>query len=366
MGVMKERIGIGIIGTGFARRVQIPAFLACENVFIASIASASIENARATAAECGAGHFTDDWRETVVRTDVDLVCITTPPTLHKEMALAAASAGKHILCEKPMAMDLAEAEAMAEAVRGTNLLALIDHELRFQPGRQKGLAMIRDGAIGKVRHARSIFQASHRGDPTAAWNWWSDIAQGGGALGAIGSHQIDSFNYFLGVPPAGVFCQLQTHIKQRRDAAGELRDVTTDDELHLLLNYDESEWTTEATGLISISMTDGPEYQNVLELYGTDGAIRLNHSGEISITKPGDGEWQKADTGMGREVPGIADTGFGRGFMEFAPRIIEAIRDGATAIEHAATFDDGVQIQRTLDAARESHEQGRVIRRKFH
>ncbi|MGB5015335.1 MAG: Gfo/Idh/MocA family oxidoreductase, partial [Pyrinomonadaceae bacterium] len=74
---MSKTVGIGIIGTGFARRVQIPAFLACANTRIASVASGSLENAKETAKECGAEHFTADWRETAARDDVDLVCITT-------------------------------------------------------------------------------------------------------------------------------------------------------------------------------------------------------------------------------------------------------------------------------------------------
>lgn len=204
---MKEQIGIAVIGTGFARKVQIPAFLACDGVHIASIASGSLENARATAEECGATHFTDDWRETIARDDVDLVCITTPPNLHREMTLLGIEHGKHILCEKPMAMNLAEAEEMAAAAEGKPLLALIDHELRFQPGRQIAYKMLRDGAIGKIRHVKSIFQAPHRGDPNIPWNWWSDKSVGGGALGAINSHIVDSLNWFLGSDIASVSCQ---------------------------------------------------------------------------------------------------------------------------------------------------------------
>ena len=109
---MREKVGIGIIGTGFARKVQIPSFLECENAVIVSVASGHIKNAEATASEFGIKHFTDDWRETVSREDVDLVCITTPPDTHFEMTLAAIGHGKHILCEKPMAMNAEEARQM--------------------------------------------------------------------------------------------------------------------------------------------------------------------------------------------------------------------------------------------------------------
>ena len=355
---MKEKVGIGIIGTGFARRVQVPAFLACEGAFIASVASSRAENARAAADEYGIGHVTTDWRETVAHPDVDLVCITTPPNLHKEMVLFAIEHGKHILCEKPMAMNVAEAEEMTIAAKSKPILALIDHELRFQNGRQIAYRMLREGAIGKVRHSKAIFSAPHRGNPNIPWNWWSDINAGGGALGAINSHIIDSFNWMLGTQVESVFCQLQSQVKQRPDASGALREVTTDDEANMLLRFADSELTTDATGLVSVSMTELPQYQNRYEIYGTHGAIRIDHRGDLFIAKNGEDQWTEIEARLGYLIPGYPDTGFPRGFVEFAPHIIEAIREGRSVIEDAATFEDGLEVQRVLDASRRSNETG--------
>ena len=358
---MSIRVGIGIIGTGFARRVQIPAFLACENPVIASVASGSIQNARSTAEECGASHFTADWHETVARDDVDLVCITTPPNLHREMTLAAIENGKHVLCEKPMAMNVAEAVEMTDAAKDKPLLTLIDHELRFQPGRQIAYKMLRDGVIGKIRHAKFIFQAPHRGDPNIPWNWWSDASVGGGALGAIASHIIDSFHWFLGTDVSNIFCQLQTHIKQRPDSSGSMRGVTSDDESNMLLRFADGDLTTDATGLVSVSMTEYPKYKNRLEFYGSGGAIRIDHIGDVYLAKAGDDDWKQIDVPLTANIPGVADTGFARGFMDFAPHITNAIRSRETVIEHAATFADGLRVQRVLDAARASNAEGRVV-----
>ena len=355
---MSEKAGIGIIGTGFARKVQIPAFKACEGAEIVSVASGSIENAEATAKEFGVGHFTADWRETASHDSVDMVVITTPPNLHREMTLFAIDRGKHILCEKPMAMNVAEAQEMTDAANGKPLLALIDHELRFQPGRQKAYAMLRDGEIGKVRHAKYIFQAPHRGNPDIPWNWWSDIKQGGGALGAVGSHIIDSFNWFLGTEISSIFCQLQSQVKERRDKNGELRPVTTDDESNMLLRFADGELTRDATGLVSVSMTEGPKYTNRIEFYGSGGALRIEHRGDVYIAKTGERDWSEVDVEFANPVEGVPDTGFSRGFMDFAPKIVEAIRDGKTEIEWAATFEDGLKVQRVLDAAHESNVAG--------
>ncbi len=359
---MEKTIGIGIIGTGFARKVQIPAFLACENVRIASVASGSRTNAEATAAECGAGHFTADWRETVGRDDVDLVCITTPPNLHLEMTLAAIEHGKHILCEKPMAMNVAEAGQMIAAARGRPQLALIDHELRFQPGRLMAYNMLRDGVIGKVRHSKFFFAAPHRGDPNIAWNWWSDASVGGGALGAIASHVIDSFQWFLATDISSVSCQLQTHIKHRRDAVGDVHAVTSDDESNMLVRFRDGDLTSDATGLVSVSMTENPTYTNRMEFYGELGAMRVGHIGQVDVAMNGAADWTPVEVEVGENLPGLPDTGFARGFVQFAPHIVAAIRDGRAVIEHAATFADGLRVQRVLDAARRSNAEGIVVR----
>lgn len=354
---MERKIGIGMIGTGFGRRVQIPAFLACERVFIASIASGTIENARAAANDCAAGHYTASWRETIDRDDVDIVCITTPPNLHLEMVLAAIDACKHILCEKPMAMTVVEAVEMAEAVSGYSKLALIDHELRFQHGRLLCRDMIRSGKIGKIRSIRATFQAPHRGDVSLPWNWWSDASAGGGALGAIGSHVIDSFQWLLDAEIESVICRLETQIPERTDADGVIRQVTSDDRTELMFGFGESEFTSRATGLATISMTDGPRYKNQIDIFGDRGSISIDHNGGSRIAKLNENDWTEVPVDLGVPVSGVPDTGFSRGFTAFAPLLIDAVRTGRD-IPNAATFGDGVRIQRVLDAARRSNSLG--------
>jgi predicted dehydrogenase len=359
---MKEKVGIGIIGTGFARRVQIPAFLACEKARVVSVASGHVENAESTAREFGIEHFTDDWRAVVENQNVDLICITTPPNTHFEITLAAIEAGKHVLCEKPMAMSVAEALEMTGKAKGKSLLALIDHELRFQHGRRRAFEMLRNGDVGKIRHAKASFRAPHRGDADSPWNWWSDKTAGGGALGAIGSHIIDSFNWFLETEISEVFCRLQTHIKRRRDSkTGAMRDVTADDEANLILRFADGDLTEDATGNVSISMTEYPKYQNRMEFFGSKGAIRVEARGEVFLGLAGESDWTEIEIDLGKNVEGVPDTGFARGFMNFAPAIVEAILSGKTEIEHAATFEDGVKVQKVLDAAHESNDKGCLV-----
>src|SRR5262249_21180538 len=194
---MPKIIRIGIIGAGFAKTTQIPGFKNCEGARIVAIASARREHAEEVAHEFDIPNVEDDWRGIIARDDIDLVSIVTPVVTHCEMTLGALDAGKSVLCEKPMAMNADEARRMAERARAAGVLAHIDHELRFIPGRIKMRELIRSGAIGKVTHASLILQSDSRADPNRAWNWWSDEKQGGGALGAIGSHVIDGFRWLL-------------------------------------------------------------------------------------------------------------------------------------------------------------------------
>src|SRR6202521_1159207 len=228
-----KTIRIGIIGAGFARTTQIPGFNDCEGAKIVAIASAHRERAAEVAREFAIDHVEADWRALVARDDLDLVSIVTPVVTHCEMTLAALDRGKAVLCEKPMAMNAAEALRMTERARETAVLTLIDHELRFLPGRVKMRELVRGGDIGKVRHAQLTFRSDSRADPAPPWNWWSDVKQGGGALGAIGSHVIDGWRWLLGAEVSEVIGNLATHIRERKDEKGKMREVTSDDETNL-------------------------------------------------------------------------------------------------------------------------------------
>jgi len=256
-------------------------------------------------------------------------------------------------------MNESEAAEMTEAAKKAGVLALIDHELRFQPGRIRAYEMLREGAIGKVRHVKTHFQAPHRGDPNIPWNWWSDIEQGGGALGAIASHVIDSVHWFLDSKISSVFCQLQSQIKKRPSSDGSLRDVTSDDESLMILRFGDGALVEDATGLVSVSMSEYPKYKHRVEFYGTEGALAVEARGELFLAKPvPDSEWQEVGVDFGDAIPGVPDTGFSSGFTAFAPRIIEALLRGETVVENAATFEDGLAIQKVLDAARGSDATG--------
>jgi predicted dehydrogenase len=352
----RQDIRIGIIGAGFARSTQIPAFKACEGARITAIASAHRERATEVASEFGIEHVSNDWRELVKRDDVDLVSIVTPVVTHCEMTLAALEHGKAVLCEKPMAMNADEALRMTERARKAGVLALIDHELRFLSGRIHMREMLRRGDIGKVRHVKLTFRSDSRADPERPWNWWSDAAQGGGALGAIGSHVIDGFRWLLDCEVSQVFCNLATHISERAETTGGARrPVTSDDEANLLLRFADTDLTMGTTGTASMSMVESGPAEHRLEIFGSRGALMIQESGELWQSKTGEGEWRAVETKRGELAPGMRDGGWSRGFTAFSREVVKALSEGRTTVTGAATFEDGYRTQLVLDAARHSH-----------
>ena len=359
---MKNVIRIGIIGAGFARTTQIPGFKNCEGAEIVAIASAHREHAEAVAREFAIPNVEDDWRGVVARDDVDLVSIVTPVVTHCEMTLAALDAGKAVLCEKPMAMNAGEAWRMMERAREKGVLALIDHELRFLSGRIKARELIHRGEIGRVKHVQVNFRSDSRANVDRPWNWWSDVKQGGGALGAIGSHVIDSCRWVLGAEVSEVFCNLATHVRERKDDQGKLHVVTTDDEANLFLRFQDSELTDAATGNVSMSLVEAGAPQNEIEFFGSSGAVGVNELGEIRQAKVGAGSWMNVGMAGGELAAGMIDSGWSRGFTAFSKEIVGALRDGRTTVEGAATFEDGYRTQLVLDAARRSNESGCWVR----
>jgi predicted dehydrogenase len=353
-----KTIGVGIVGAGFARTTQIPGFKNCAGARVVAITSRHRERAQSVADEFGIEHVTSDWKELVAREDIDLVSVVTPPSTHMEITLAALEHGKAVLCEKPMAMDAAEARRMTDRANEAGVLALIDHELRFLNSRRQLRAMVHDGRIGTVRHCNYVFRSDYRG-VLGNWDWWSDVSMGGGTLGAIGSHAIDSFRWLLDTDISEVCAVLSTHVAERPDKqSGSMRPVTSDDTVRMLLRFAESPLTKGATGAFSLSVVESGKPQNQLEVYGSSGALMVEETGELWHSPAGAGDWRAVNVEDNPVAPGMRAGSWSRGFTAFSAAIVSALREGRKTVEGAATFEDGYRIQLVLDAARASNNAG--------
>lgn len=275
-----------------------------------------------------------------------------------EITIAALDHRKAVLCEKPMALDATEARRMVEKAKATGVLALIDHELRFLNSRRVMRGMLQSGAIGSVRHCNYVFRSDYR-SIARPWDWWSDEKMGGGALGAIGSHVVDSFRWALSAEVTKVLGMLTTHIKQRSDkTTGGMRAVTTDDEAKLLFHFSDGPHTEGATGAASISVVESGKYENRLEIYGTKGALMVEETGELWLSPTGASAWRPVQVEQDHMAQGMREGSWSRGFTAFAIAICEAMRAGKTTVKDAASFEDGYRVQLALDAIRASHESG--------
>ncbi len=323
---------------------------------VVAISSRHREHAAEVAKEFGIEHVAKDWQELIERDDIDLISVVTPPATHLEMTLAALERGKAVLCEKPMALNSAEAKRMTERARKVGVLALIDHELRFLKSRRMMRNMVATGAIGAVRHCNYLFRSDYRGVIGRPWDWWSDETMGGGTLAAIGSHVIDSFRWLLSTEISEVSCMLTSHVAERPDkSTGSMRRVTSDDEAKLHFRLADSPLTKNATGAAALSVVEAGSYENRLEIYGATGALMVEEAGELWHSPAGSGAWRPIEVLQNTIAPGMRPASWSRGFAALSCEIVEAMREGRTKIDNAATFEDGYRVQLVLDAARESN-----------
>jgi len=345
-----KKIRIGIIGMGFGKSTQIPGFLACPDAEIIAICSQRKGKAEATAKEFGIPYAFTDYRDLLKLKELDLVSIVTPPHLHYSMALAAFEARKHVLCEKPMALNLEEAREMYERAQATDRVALIDHELRFSPIRRKIKELIEQNYLGKPRHVSVHIITNLRADAMSPpWNWWSEAQKGGGILGAFGSHQIDLLRWWFG-EITEVCGHLETFIRERPlPDSGKMRRVETDDFAAFGLKF-----ANGAYGTVVLSSVAHHSRQIHIELQGSEGTLILQNEKLLGGRK---GEELK-------EIPepeplpqpeGISEGVFSRSFVLLARYLVECLREGRRP-QMGATFYDGMRCQAVIDAIRRSHD----------
>jgi predicted dehydrogenase len=344
-------VRVGFVGAGFARRVQLPALAFVPGTKATAIASGHRANAEAVAREFGVPHVFSDGAELARSPDVDLVIVSSTPDSHARYAIAALEAGKHVLCEKPMALDALEAAQMVTASeQHADRLAWIDHELRFEPNRRRCRELIRSDAIGELRHVELSLKPYLRGDGRpqafdAPWNWWSDAARGGGILGAVGSHLIDLFRFWTGSNITYVAGLAETFVKERTDEAGSLRAVTADDFASCVLRSGSG---AVATITLTTVAHHGPGHFG--QVTGSEGTLLLSGETKLELGKPGgpledisapDELWEKTKP----------NNMWARSFVRLLREMMHVIR-GGTPQSEPATFRDGWQVQRVLDAIR--------------
>lgn len=370
MGDAVARLRVALIGYGFmgAAHAQAwrtaPAFFAALPVRpeLAVVCGRDGPAAKRLADRFGVRHVVTSWQEAVNREDIDVVDVCTPGDTHAAIAIAALEAGKHVLCEKPLATSLDDAARMAEASREAALdgiATMVGYSYRRVPAIALARQLVAEGRLGEVRHVRVQYLQDWLADPAVPHSWRLDAASAGhGALGDIGSHAIDLAQFLSGAAITEVSALLKTFVPTRNDPQGEPRAVTVDDAAAFLAHFDNGavgtfEATRMATGSknairLAVEGTDGAlmfdfEEMNILRLYQTADGTTAGFR-RIVVTEPEHpyiAAWWPPGHGLGYEHT----------FTHQIAEFVDAIGTGKAA---SPTFEDGLGVELVLEAVARS------------
>lgn len=223
---------VGMVGYAFMGAAHSHAWRTAPRFFdlplrpeLTAVAGRNADGVRAAAAKMGWESHETDWRALIERDDIDLIDICTPGNTHAEIAIAALEAGKHVLCEKPLANSVAEAERMAdaaEAAAARGVYSMCGFSYRRTPALALARRMVAEGRLGQIRHVRAQYLQDWLSDADAPLTWRLDKSKSGsGSLGDIGAHSIDAAQWITGRNITGVSALLETFVKDR-PVAGEL------------------------------------------------------------------------------------------------------------------------------------------------
>ena len=378
---MSETIGIGLVGSSFMGRTHSQAWRNVAAFFdlptrpvMVALAGRDPQRTAAAAAAMGWAEAHTDWRVLLDRDDIDIIDICTPGDSHAEIAVAALEAGKHVICEKPLANTVEEAQTMAAAAAKA-AVAGIRSMVAFNYRRVPAVALARQfvaaGKLGKVRHVRAQYLQDWIVDPDfpLVWRLQKEKA-GSGALGDIGAHIIDTTQYVLGDSLIGVSGLTETFVKQRPLAAvshglaadagtSALGAVTVDDAALFLGRFAGGAVASfEATRFAA-----GRKNALRFEINGSDGSLSFDFEAMNELwwhdhtVPPGEGGFRKILVTEAEHPYAGAWWPPGHG-LGYEHAFTHEIRDFLTAIAEDAdptpSFADGLAVQHVLDAVERS------------
>ena len=342
---------IGIIGVGFGAVVHVPGFQS-EGWEVPVVWGRTKSRAEEAAQRLEVPEVANDWRELVARDDLDAVAVTTPPSAHLEIVTAALNAGKHVLCEKPFALNAGEAEQMRALAAERGLTAMVAHEFRFAPQRSQIKELLDEGYIGTPQLvAAELLMGRPAGDPPP-YAWGSKTSEGGGMLGALGSHFIDGFRHWFG-DIASARGALRTARPDRRDASGAIVQADADDTFTFTLEF-ESGVVVTMTASSAVSPSQGGR----ITITGSDGVLVATQRGpnpepDGVVLAGKSTDRALAPLPVPERFRPIEDDRDARlaAFRLLVREFERGIREG---VSPAPSFEDALKCQQALDAIRES------------
>jgi predicted dehydrogenase len=381
---MSDVVRVGMVGYAFMGAAHAQAWRNAHRFFdlpltpeLTAVAGRNLEAVSAAAERLGFASTETDWRRLVERDDIDLIDVCTPGDSHAEIAIAALRAGKHVLCEKPLANTVEEAEQMAAAAsvaaeRG--VWAMCGFTYRRTPALALARQLVEAGRIGTVRQVRAQYLQDWLHDPAAPMTWRLDKSKSGsGALGDLGAHLVDTAQWLTDQRITGVSAILETFVKSR-PRSGERSglgghvdggedaprgDVTVDDAALFTARFDDG-----ATGVFEATrFALGRKNALRIEINGTDGSLAFDFE-ENNLLQFFDGTQPIEEQGFRRilvtepEHPYVSawwppghGLGYEHGFTHQAVDLVTAIAENR---QPEPSFGDGLRVQRVLGAVEDS------------
>jgi predicted dehydrogenase len=356
--VERETIHIGVIGAGFGASVHVPSLQRVPGVAVVAICGTRRERVHSAAHALGIpGTFTD-YREMLASPDIDAITIAAPPHLHHAMSLAACEAGKHILCEKPMARNVAEARDMLRMAREAGVCHAVAFQLRHDPARAEMKRLLDDDYIGALQSVTVRVYRSTLADPTRRTHaWLTDAARSGGILGAIGSHYIDALRWWFGDIHAACGA-VSTAVTQRLvHGSPAPQPVDADDNTAFVLRF-----ANGGLGSVHLCYTAATDIGEEILATGSEGMLSIQDDGMLvgmrrgeqiqSILPPGRTTTESTEgqsEGTARHI---------RAFTILAAEWVLAMRTGTDA---SPSFEDGAKVQEVVDAVTRSQQLSRWV-----
>ncbi len=341
---------VGIFGTGWGTRVSVPAFREA-GWEVAGLWSRRPDRAAHFAERLQIPYATGDAQALIERPELDAVAIHTPPHMHLDLCRAAFDAGKHVLCDKPFATNIPDAEAMLQAAEASGLTAMVNYEFRFAPLRQQIQRLIAEGEIGDIRHVSHDLQTTN---PMLEFQrpWRLDPAHGGGLVNELGSHAIDRLRQWFG-ELAAVSARMDSFPEQELDP-----QFTSED--HISATF---EFANGTIATLSMSWVTNPPQGMRIVIAGSDGTILATSPGMMLS----DGEvflGRSGEDGLSPVEPPLDQPAFAAGgAITTSARLIDAFAEGIdSGRSPSPNFQDGLQSQIAIEAMRESNATGRIVR----
>ena len=376
-----KTLGIGMVGYGFIGKVHTFSYLNLPYYYkpmparlkMVGVASVPVSDAEEGVEQAGFEFATDNWKDLIARDDIDIIEVCTPNFLHKEVIIESLKAGKHVNCEKPLAMDLAEAKEIMEAADAhPELISQVTFEYRYQPAMMRAKKLIEEGLLGRVYSARIAYLHSGNSDPNRPLYWKIQKKFcGGGSLYDLASHVVDLTRFLLG-DFKKIFSRLEIFTKNRPIAGkpGQFGEVDVDDLALIMFESQNGCIGTIEGSKVATGAND--EYR--IEIHGEKGAIKFNSMQpnflEVYDTRDtgepigGRRGFTAIETVQRYPKPATQFPGpkFSVGWMRYhSGSAFDFVKNVAEGTKPVADMHSGYKVQEVLEAATISNSEGRWV-----